>query len=221
MDSTTEHRSIKDLVENLLFIAKEPLSLNRMADSLPYSKAEIAAALDGLQAEYIDRGLRLKYTSKGWEITTDPSYASEIEQFYNLQRKRRLSRQALETLTVIAYNQPLTRAEIESVRGVGTTGTLQTLLECGFIRIVGQRETVGNPFVYGTSDEFLAHFGLGSIDELPPLEFERENLSPPKFGEPGTCESAGEDDDGKVTPVDFGFSDETAEITKNVQQKGA
>jgi len=208
-------------VENLLFLAKEPLSLKRLEESLPHSKEEIAAALDALQVEFLDRGLRIRYSSRGWEITTDPDYSSEVEHFYNLQRRRRLSRQALETLTVIAYNQPITRAEVETVRGVGTTGTLQTLLECGFIRIVGQRETVGNPYIYGTSEEFLAHFGLGTIDELPPLEFEREGLTPPKIGETESEETTPKEEGGKVTPVDFGLSDETAEITENVQQKGA
>ena len=208
-------------MENLLFLAKEPLSLKRMVDSLPHTKDEVAAALDAIQAEYLDRGLKIRYSSLGWEITTDPVYGPEIEHFYNLQRRRRLSRQALETLTVIAYNQPLTRAEIESVRGVGTTGTLQTLLECGMIRLVGQRDSVGNPYIYGTSDDFLSHFGLECIDELPPLEFEREGLTRPKIGEPEEDETTQKDDEEKITAVDFGLSDDTAEITANVIEKGA
>jgi len=223
------HRSVKDLVENLLFMAQEPISLQRMTDSLPYSREEIAAAIDSLTAEYIDRGLKIKYINGGWELTTDPVFADEIQNFYNLQRRKRLSRQALETLAVIAYNQPITRAEIESVRGVGTSGTLQTLIERDLIRVVGQKDTLGNPFIYGTSDTFLEHFGLGDINDLPQLEFESEGLKHPIKREQDTdTKEVGEESgksqdvsDGEVKPVDFGLTEESAEVTTNVQQKGA
>ncbi len=223
------HRSVKDLVENLLFMAQEPLSLKRMVDTLPHSSEEIAAAIDSLTAEYLDRGLKIRFVGGGWELTTDPAFASEIQEFYNLHRRKRLSRQALETLAVIAYNQPITRAEIESVRGVGTSGTLQTLMERELIRVVGQKDTLGNPFIYGTSDTFLEHFGLGDVNELPQLEFENEGLKHPiQHEEAVGKEKAGEESekdkvtsDGEIKPVDFGLTEESAEVTDNVQQKGA
>ena len=218
MEETFEHKSAKELIENLLFLSEEPLTLNRLADSLPYSKEEIAAALDALQAEYQDRGIRLRYVQGGWQFTSDPALCEEIESFYSLQRRRRLSRAALETLAVIAYNQPIARAEIESVRGVQTSGTLQTLQECNLIRVVGQRETVGNPYLYGTTDEFLRYFGLTDASELPPLEFEREGISKPALISTPADETARE---AEITPVDFGLAVETAETTPHVQQKGA
>ncbi len=225
MDETRPHRSAKDLIENLLFLAEEPLTLNRLAESLPHSKEEIAAALDALQAECQDRGLKLRFVSGGWELTSDPTLSEEIERFFNLHKRRRLSRQAVETLAVIAYNQPITRAEIEAVRGVGTSGTLATLQECGLIRVTGQKETVGYPYLYGTTDEFLRHFGLGAIAELPPLEFEREGLTKPLSAktEPDAEKdvSITEEEETGITPVDFELAAETAEEPAHVQQKGA
>jgi len=224
LDTSIPLKSVKDIVENLLFLSQEPLSLKRLADSLPYSKEEIAAALDALQAEYQDRALKLRFASGGWQLTTDSALADEVEDFFNIQRKRRLSRQALETLTVIAYNQPVTRSGIEAIRGVSTSGTLQTLTECGLIRVIGQKDTLGNPYLYGTTDEFLRHFGLGDVTELPPLEFEREGLTAPTLRErdiEGDGSEKQDSDAGEITPVDFGMTDETAEIPANVQQKGA
>ena len=218
MESTCPQRSVKDLVEGLLFLAEEPLSLNRLAESLPHTREEIAAALDALQAEYRDRGLELRFVAGGWQITTDPALGDEIERFFNLQRRRRLSKQALETLAVIAYNQPITRSEIEAVRGVQTTGTLQTLQECDLIRVVGQADTLGNPYLYGTTDQFLRHFGLGTIAELPPLEFEREGLVFPKRVDGGTD---GESDETKVTSIEFGYEVEADGAETHVKQKGA
>ena len=214
-----------------MFLAKEPLTLKRLGENLPHSKEEILAALDSLQAEYQDRGLKLRFSAGGWELTTDPVLANEIETFYNLQRRKRLSRQALETLTVIAYHQPVTRVEIEAVRGVNTSGTIQTLCDCEFVKVVGQKNTLGHPFLYGTTENFLRHFGLGDINELPPLEFEREGIRQPDLSmfrqsQTGNGEDVSEDNEaekekGEITPVDFGMIDETQEIKPNVQQKGA
>lgn len=220
MDSTNQHRSVKDLVENLLFLAQEPLSLKHMTDSLPHTKEEVAAALDALQAEYSDRSLKLRFVSGGWQLTTDPALTGEIENFFNLQRRRRLSRQALETLAVIAYNQPITRADVESVRGVGTSGTIQTLIAAEMIKVVGQKETLGNPFLYGTTEKFLTHFGLGNVDELPPLEFEGEGFGKITKSEP--AEKADETVEAeKVKPVDFGLTEQTADVQEGIHQRPA
>ena len=224
MESTRPHRRVKDLVENLLFMAQEPLSLSRMADALPHSKEEVAAALDALQVEYNDRGLKLRYVSGGYELTTDPSLSDDVRDFFDLQKRKRLSRQALETLSVIAYNQPITRSAIEAVRGVQTSGTLHTLIETGLIRVVGQKDTLGNPYLYGTTDEFLRHFGLGDVSELPPLEFENEGLTAPFKSETEGREKTGSgngDADGEIAPVDFQPEPDSESIDSNVQQKGA
>ncbi len=217
MITENPHKSVKDIIENLLFLAKEPITLKRLRDNLPYSKEEILAALDSLQADYRDRGLKLRYTAGGWEFTTDPALSGEIENFYNLQRKKRLSRQALETLTVIAYNQPITRTEIEMIRGVGTSGTLQTLQECEFIKVIGQKDSIGHPYIYGTTETFLRHFGLDNVNELPQLEFEAEGIKRPDLRKQQEDQTR----DGEITPVDFGMISETTETQKNVHQKGA
>ena len=222
MDENRPYKSVKDLLENLLFLADEPVTLDRLAETLPHSKEEIAAALDALQAEYLERGLNLRYVAGGWEITTDPGLAEAIESFFNIHKRRRLSKQALETLAVIAYNQPITRAEIEAIRGVQTSGTLATLQECELAKVVGQKDSLGNPYLYGTTETFLRHFGLGSINELPVLEFEREGLTRPKT-EPdkGADESDEKVDKSQVTTVDFGFAAQDADADSHAKQKGA
>ncbi|HEX9745245.1 MAG TPA: SMC-Scp complex subunit ScpB [bacterium] len=213
------HRSVKDLVENILFLTGEPVSLKRFKESLPYDEEEISAALDSLQAEYQERGLKLRFVNGCWEMTSDPSLSVEVENFFNIQRTKRLSKAALETLAVIAYNQPITRPEIDTIRGVQTSGTIYKLQESNLIKVVGQKNSLGNPYLYGTTDEFLRHFGLGNIEELPPLEFEREGLRKPVLDQ-------GEDeqqsaDEPRITTVDFGLNDETTEITDHAQKKGA
>lgn len=223
MDDGLKNRTAKDLVENLLFLSEEPLTLKRLSESLPYSKEEIAAALDALQADYRDRGLKLRFVQNGWMFSTDPSLNDDIETFFNLQRRRRLSRAALETLAIIAYNQPVARAEIEAIRGLQTSGTLQTLQEAVLIRVVGQRDSVGNPYLYGTTDEFLRYFGLADPSELPKLEFNRNaHGADASQVEAGRCsesyESGGE---ATITPVDFGLADDSVSVLNHVQQKGA
>jgi segregation and condensation protein B len=225
MNDGLEYRSVKDLLENLLFLSEEPLTLKHLSDSLPYPKEEISAALDALQTDFENRAIKLRFVQGGWILATDPSMHQEIEAFYDLQRRRRLSRAALETLAVIAYNQPVTRAEIEAVRGLQTSGTLQTLQEAALIRVIGQRESVGNPYLYGTTDEFLRYFGLADPSELPPLEFNHQHIPAEKepVVEPGDeCIEAAEGvADDIITPVDFGFSSESEEVTIHAQQKGA
>jgi segregation and condensation protein B len=213
LEPDNSHRTARDLIENLLFLSTEPLSLHRLCDALPYSREEITSALDTIQHEYLEKGLKIRFISGGWQLTTDPALATEVEEFFNIQRRRRLSRQALETLAVIAYNQPMTRTEIEAIRGVGTSGTLQTLVACNMIRVVGQKDALGNPYLYGTTEEFLQHFGLGSVNELPSLEFEKEGLTPPPIKLAA--------DTGEIKPVDFDISDEQTEETKEILEKGA
>jgi segregation and condensation protein B len=224
MEEAGNHRGVKDLIENLLFLSQEPLTVKRLAESLPCSKEEIAAALDALQAEYENRGLKLRCLSDGWMFTTEPFLAQQIEDFYDLQRRRRLTRASLETLAIIAYNQPVTRSGIEAIRGVQTSGTIQTLLDANLIKVIGQKETLGNPFLYGTTDEFLSYFGLSDASELPPLEFEKDRASKSnaadQAGRPEEAPISEEELAAEITPVDFGLVDEESRTT-HAQQKGA
>ena len=153
------------MVEALLFAAAEPLDLQSLVARLP-DDVDVMAALDDLQAEYRDRGVNLVQVAGKWVLRTAPDLKFLLRK--ETQVTRRLSRAAVETLAIIAYHQPVTRAEVEEIRGVGLSrGTLDLLLEIGWIRPKGRRRTPGRPVTYGTTDEFLEHFGFGAIDELP------------------------------------------------------
>lgn len=165
MDRETEHLR---MVEALLFASASPLSVADIADRLP-DDADIDAHIETIRGMYEGRGVNLVKAAGKWMFRTAPDLSflllKEVEQ------QRKLSRAGTETLAIIAYHQPVTRAEIEEIRGVGLSkGTLDVLMEAGWIKIKGRRRTPGRPVTYGTSDEFLVHFGLDSIQDLPGVE---------------------------------------------------
>ncbi len=159
-------------LEALLFAATEPLDLRTLLNCLEESEENTEAVsgdLEALQAQYRERGVNLVKVAGKWAFRTAVDLASLLERHKVVPRK--LSRAALETLAIIAYHQPTTRAEIEEIRGVATSkGTLDVLLETGWIRPRGRRMVPGRPVTWGTSDAFLNHFGFDSIRELPGLE---------------------------------------------------
>jgi segregation and condensation protein B len=156
---------IERMVEALLFAAAGPLSVADLARRLPEG-ADVDKALASLKARYDGRGVELELVADRWRFRTAPDLASLMTE--EREEPRRLSRAALETLAIIAYHQPVTRAEIESVRGVSLSkGTLDVLLEMGFVRLRGRRRTPGRPVTYGTTDQFLEHFGLASLGDMP------------------------------------------------------
>lgn len=153
------------MVEALLFAAAEPLSLADLAARLP-AHVEVEPALAALQARYAGRGVELSRTAGRWRFATAADLAFLMTQARA--EVRRLSRAAYEVLAIIAYHQPVTRAEVEDVRGVALSrGTLDTLLEVGWVRMRGRRRSPGRPVTYATTDAFLIHFGLGSLADLP------------------------------------------------------
>jgi segregation and condensation protein B len=152
-------------IEALLFAAAGPLSEADLAKRLPEG-ADVAGAIAALQARYAGRGVELACVAGRWRFQT----AADLAWLMTDEREepRRLSRAAQETLAIIAYHQPVTRAEIESVRGVqASKGTLDVLLELGLVRMRGRRRTPGRPITYGTTDAFLEHYGLASVGDLP------------------------------------------------------
>jgi segregation and condensation protein B len=157
-------------VESLLFVADEPVSVARLAEALEVTPGQVERALAELEAIYTERGLCLQRAGSRVQLITAPEAAACIERFLGLEARTRLSRAALEALAIIAYRQPLTRPEIEFIRGVSSDSVLRTLLGVGLIEEVGRAPTVGRPILYGTTFEFLQHFGLRGLDELPPLE---------------------------------------------------
>jgi segregation and condensation protein B len=157
-------------LEGLLFVAAEPVTPARLAEALDVNPTMVEAALRELETTLETRGLRLQRHSGRVQLTTAPQLAETIERFLGLEATTHLSRAALETLAMIAYQQPVTRPQIDSIRGVNSESMLKSLLNKGLIFESGRTEGPGRPILYSTSPEFLQHFGLSSIKELPPLE---------------------------------------------------
>ncbi|MEC9369221.1 MAG: SMC-Scp complex subunit ScpB [Pseudomonadota bacterium] len=164
---SADRRERLRIVEALLFAASEPLSEDSLAAHLPRGE-DIRALIEELQTLYAGRGINLVRVAGKWAFRTAEDLSFLLERYATEQR--RLSRAALETLSIIAYHQPVTRAEIEEIRGVSTSkGTLDVLLETGWVRLRGRRRAPGRPITYGTTPAFLEHFGFDNIKDLPGL----------------------------------------------------
>lgn len=195
------------ILEALLFASDEPVDLNAVKPFLS-DAADVDALIDELQARYARRGVNLVQRGSKWAFRT----AEDLN--FLLRREetdaRPLSRAALETLSIIAYHQPVTRAEIEEVRGVSISkGTLDVLMEAGWVRMRGRRRTPGRPVTYGTTDGFLDHFGLGSLGDLPGLEELKgsgllSNRIPPSFQVPMPYDGSLREDEDPLDPDDMG-----------------
>lgn len=159
----------KFLLESLLFVADEPVPVSRLATALELSRDSVEAALGELTQEYSQRGLRLQRKGNRVQLVTAPESADQVRAFLGLERGTRLSPAALETLSIVAYRQPVTRAQIEAVRGVSSDSVLRTLINRGLIEETGRLGQAGRPIIYGTTFEFLQEFGLVNLDQLPPL----------------------------------------------------
>lgn len=176
------------IVEALLFASDQPLPLNRLAELTGADQDQIRTAIATLNQAYVEtnRAFRITRLAHGYQLYTLPEYADWIRKLYQHQRLPRLSPAALEVLAIIAYRQPVTKPEIEKLRGVDCSASLLTLLERGLIVTAGRAHRPGNPFLYRTTREFLRYFGLDSLDELPNLEdlgaflADRENPSNPE-----------------------------------------
>jgi segregation and condensation protein B len=169
-----DQHQVEFLLESLLFVADEPVAVSQLAKVLEVEGKSIEEAIEGLRTEYSQRGLRIQRKGERVQMVTAPEAASYIERFLGLQLSGKLSTAALETLAIIAYQQPITRAQIEAVRGVNCDGVLRTLTSKGLIEETGRLEQAGRPILYGTTFEFLQYFGLQDLAELPPLEGEEE-----------------------------------------------
>lgn len=161
--------ALRARVEALLFVSAGPTDVSRLASALDVAPKEIDRALDDLKRDLVDRGLRLQVHRGGYQLTSAPQAASDIERLLNLETTSRLTRAALEILAIIAYEQPVTRPHIDSIRGVNSESALQTLLRHGLVEETGRSEGPGRPILYATTADFLQHFGLGSLEQMPPL----------------------------------------------------
>ena len=179
--------NLSRVIEALLFSAHKPLSTKEIVDLFHGAGAEdefspnefakvrqpdVAAAIEQLKVQYIqnEHGFQLAEKANGWQLVSDPKYAQWVRGLFPAPKPARLSSPALETLAIIAYRQPITRADVEAVRGVTIDGVLQTLMERGLVKISGRAEIPGRPLLYETTEFFLDHFGLRTLDELPNVE---------------------------------------------------
>ena len=162
--------SLPARLEGLLFVAVEPVAPSQLATVLDMTVTVIEKALEELDQELCARGLRLQRHAGRVQLTTAPELAESIEQFLGLEATSRLSRAALEALAVVAYQQPVTRPGVDAVRGVNSDGVIKSLLSKGLLQEVGRTEGPGRPILYGTTPEFLQHFGLNALSELPSLD---------------------------------------------------
>jgi segregation and condensation protein B len=159
-------------VEAILHVSSSPVTIRELADALQVSLLKIEGALDELTEGYEQRGIRLQRHKSAFQLTTAPEMAADVERFLNLDSTAQLTRAALEVLSIIAYQQPVTRPQIDSIRGVNSDSVLRTLLRHGLIEEVGRSDGPGRPFFYATTSEFLQYFGINDISELPPLSLE-------------------------------------------------
>ncbi|HKP93495.1 MAG TPA: SMC-Scp complex subunit ScpB [Chthoniobacterales bacterium] len=187
--------SIAQVIEALLFAAQKPLATRELVAAIKGAGAEgelapnefakategqVAAALEQLKVEYVQQGraFQLAEKAEGWQLVSDPVYAPWVRQLFPAVKPARLTPPSLETLAIIAYRQPITRADIEAVRGVAVDGVLQNLMERGLVKIGGRAEVPGRPLLYETTQFFLEHFGLRDLNELPNAEELRTRYLP-------------------------------------------
>ncbi len=159
-------------IEALLFVAPGAVTVSQLATALGVTNRKIEKELPVLEAEFSQRGLRLQRHRGRIQLVSAPELAPQVEFFLGLEATSRVSRAALETMAIVAYQQPVTRPQIDSIRGVNSDGVMKTLLSKGLIQEVGRAEGPGRPILYSTTPEFLGYFGLTSIDELPPLNLD-------------------------------------------------
>jgi len=164
---------IKSIIESLLFVSEKPLMLDQIKEVLEgVDTVEIRALINELKSEYQQRasGISISEVAGGFQMGTSGNSAPYLKKFYKIRHAERLTGATLETLAIIAYKQPVTRLDIESLRGVSVDGVVKNLNDKGLIRIAGRRDSPGRPFVYGTTRQFLEYFGLKSLDDLPKIE---------------------------------------------------
>ena len=161
---------LKCLIESLLFVADGPVDTKDLAAAIEITEAEVSDALQALDVDCQARGIRLQRRGTAVQLVSAPEAGPQIERFLGRELSGRLSTAAMETVTIVAYQQPVTRTRVEAIRGVRSDGVLRSLVRHGLIEQVGRAETVGRPILFGTTFEFLQQFGLRSLSELPDWE---------------------------------------------------
>ena len=170
---------LKSLVESLLFVADRPVTARNIAAALQVEVGQVEQALEALEAEYKERGIRLQWHKDLVQLVSAPEAGPQVERFLGLEPAGRLSSAAMETLSIVAYLQPVTRPRVEAIRGVHSDTILRSLVRHGLIEEVGRAESAGRPILFGTTFAFLEQFGLQKVEELPNWQEFKERLAPP------------------------------------------
>lgn len=162
--------SLETKIEALLFVSSAPVTVGQLSTTLEIPSRRVHQILERLGKSLQNRGIRLQKYGSEYQLTTAPELADDVERFLTLEETSSLSRAALEALAIIAYQQPVTRPQIDSIRGVNSDSVLRTLLRFGLIEETGRSASPGRPILYGTTSQFLQYFGLVALEELPPLD---------------------------------------------------
>jgi segregation and condensation protein B len=165
-------KELKASLEALLFIAPDAMTPAQLGSALELPVSEVEHGLELLSIDYQDRGLRLQRHAGRFQLTTAPEMAEKVERFLGLEITSHLSQAALESLAIVAYQQPVTRPQVDNIRGVNSDGVMKSLLHKGLIQDIGRADGPGRPILYCTTPDFLQHFGISSIDDLPPLNLD-------------------------------------------------
>lgn len=182
-----EQNDRKKVVESLLFVSKRPVSVEELSDVTGFPGESVDNAIREISSEYETRGLQVIRLANGFIVATRPQYSEFVEKFLNSPVSVTLSQQALEALSIIAYKQPVAKGELEAIRGVMCDGVIATLLDRKLIKESGRADTVGRPILYSTTVEFLKHFGLHDLGELPVMA-DDESSRTALFGFEGSSE---------------------------------
>lgn len=178
MEDTIDKTAVKSMMEALLFVSSEPLPPAELKEICGMSEEDVTALMSEMIDDYAQRGggILIGRIAGGYQMFANPEHNAFLRKMKGVAKQpQKLSMAAMETLAIIAYRQPITKAEVESLRGVNSDGTVKSLLDKRFIRIVGKKEVPGKPLLYGTTKDFLQYFGLGDLTGLPTLkDFERE-----------------------------------------------
>lgn len=171
--------SLEAKIEALLFITPTTTTLSQIADALNITQNNVQQGLQSLSEQLQERGIRIQENKGRYQLTTAPELSHYVEEFLQLENTSKLSVAALETLAIVAYQQPVTRPSVDSIRGVNSDGVIRTLLSKGLIEEVGRSDGPGRPILYSTAPEFLQYFGLASLKELPPIDISlKQNTEP-------------------------------------------
>ncbi|HEV7669290.1 MAG TPA: SMC-Scp complex subunit ScpB [Thermoanaerobaculia bacterium] len=229
----TERGEMEIAIEAILFVSSEPVPRGKLAELFDEEdRAEAEAAIDAVLDRFgpeVGRGFMAEEVAGGVRLATRPEVVGWLRRFFEVAAGNKLSMAALETLAIVAYRQPITAPEIQELRNVNATGTLKTLLERRLVRIAGRKEVVGKPFLYGTTREFLVHFGLNSLADLPPLEeFEEtfgsdanlvdRSLETPEEGAEGATEGSAEPSAVHVADLSAGDESRERELLKQTEE---